>query len=339
MKLKFLKKISLAFCAVICLVALGLALLLPTTAQAYKDGASPSSIGSIFNENATTGGSFDRTNMEKLLTQLGASGSNLEAMVTNLQSQVSGNKSSAKSGDKEYVDTKQVANKGIIVEFGGIKWLAVFLSLTNDGSSDVVLTLWQAEVTNSSENKSSWSYVNGNYGTSAENKDVTYPANMYGTSYIRAVTLNNGGTYATSISTTANATQDPNNKYAKFTMEDYSGGKSNISQFLVKPSSLAWQQNLQIPASWNWTQKGKSQNNEAWGKFGAGQYYNNICYEGKTGFDAWKDDLIWIPACSEVGNFYSGQTNNGIWGTTQDQNRVANAESTEAVWLRTAHKV
>ena len=58
MKLKVLKKISLALCAVICLVALGLAVLLPTTAQAYKDGQSPTNnqIGAIFNENATTGG-------------------------------------------------------------------------------------------------------------------------------------------------------------------------------------------------------------------------------------------------------------------------------------------
>ncbi|MCH5160277.1 MAG: hypothetical protein J1F66_05495 [Clostridiales bacterium] len=352
MKLKIFQKISLAFCAVIMCVALALALLVPTVAQAYKTTQNLSGakqVGEIFKANDTTGGTFDKTNLETLLKELGAtSGSTLQQTVANLQGSI--DTSSTVLGDQTFSDTQRIYNKYIVVEFGGIKWIAAFLSLADSdlvqskgttgnepNAKDVILTLWQAEVSNTNENKSTWSATGNGYGTSSENQDVNYPANMYGTSYIRAVTLNNGGVYAKGVNTTENYKQVNTNKYAKFNMSEYSEGdttkKSNISQFLVAPRYLKWQQTEHIPSTWNWGSKGKSHNNEAWGTVGSTNYYNSsIYYEGKSNYAQWKDDLIWLPSSTEVGNENSGVENTGIWAMDKTNQRSAD----DIAWLRTA---
>ena len=290
-------------------------------------------INEIFADNATTGGEFNQANLQQLINAL--AGSN--TTVAQLQSTVSASSTTvgATSNAKTYGSTMQIAEKNIVVQFGGTYWIAVFLSSAQTptegkGSTgnkptdgDVILTLWQLTGTE---------YATWSAGY-RDNADGLYPANMYGTSKIRAVTLNNGGSYATSLNgALTTATQSTINPYAKFNMSIYSGGKSNISQYLVAPRYVSYQGNLNVPSDWNWKQAGKSQNNEAWGALGADQYYDSRCYEGKTNYAQWKDDLIWLPACSEIGNSYKGRENSGIWNTSMSQ-----ISSAGIVWLRTAH--
>ena len=71
--------------------------------------------------------------------------------------------------------------------FNDTVWNVTYLSTNRQG--DPIATLWLA----SSNNTAKWNMY-------SDNADGNYPANMYGTSMIRAVTLNNGGKYATSLS-------------------------------------------------------------------------------------------------------------------------------------------
>ena len=320
----------------VCCLLLTFALSVPKQAAAYATDPS-ATVGEIFNDNATTGGSFDRDNLQKLLNAL-SGGDN--TAVTELQSAVDNSSTvvGAVDSTKTYNDTMQIADKEIIVEFGGIKWLATFLSLTNDGKKDVVLTLWQAEVTNTTDNQVTWSDTVSDFGSKAQNTDFSYPANMYGTSKIRSVTLNNGGSYTTNGTNLQPYSQTNTSKYAKFNMSTYMDGSTqkstNIYKYLVAPRYLDWQKEQVIPSGWGWAEQGKALNNQAWGIMGKSSFNNASkypYYEEKTNYAQWADDLIWIPSCAEVGNEYEGNENSGIWLTSKTQRSAS-----DIVWLRTA---
>ena len=360
MKVQQIRRLSLVALALVLCVALGVALLAPTVADAYNTGSTygTKKISEIFKDNETTGGAFDKTNLESLLDALGASGATLDNKVSNLQSIVYGNNTTR--GNKTYNHTKQIASSDIIVRFGGIDWIAVFLStadttLTNDNggaggsnyynsadrkqgntpnNQDVVLTLWQATA---NTDKAQWNL----YGTSSTNTNGSYPANMYGTSLIRATTLNNGGSYAESLNATSlkAVSQDDTNMYAKFNMDHYKKDgkeyKSNIRDFLVAPRYVEWQKNLKLPSDWGWGNAGGSYNNEGWGYQGESAFYlyNGVryWYESKNNYAQWMDDLIWLPASAETGNYWSSKEQTGLWATNAQQR-----SSTEPAWLRTA---
>ena len=370
MKAQIFKRLSLIVLAMLLCATLAVAVLVPT-ALAYKssditNGANGiKKIGEIFKEDATTGGTFDKNNLEALVEALrqassAQKGATLEASVLNLRNAVDNGAGTTTAGGESYSDTLRVQNQAIIVEFGGIQWFAAFLSLAdtkldsstyngignkpteNTGAegngTDLILTLWQATPTESS----TWVDPSkaSSYGNSDSDSQGTSPANMYGTSYVRAVALNNGGVYATSKndSTYTSSTQSESSPYAKFTMEEYSGQKSNIPGFLVAPRFVSWQQSQVIPNNWNWTEKGCALNNQAWGTMGKNKYYqqavNRPYYEDYTNYRQWKDDLLWLPSCAEVGNTYQSVQNEGIWGLTQDQRRFNEASASEYLWLR-----
>ena len=373
MRVQVFKRLSLVMLAILLCAAVAVAVFLPTTAQAYTQGTITSGtgltkIGEIFNDNATTGGTFDKTNLQALIKALGATeGANLEATVANLGTSVDNSTTTLGSGSySSFSDTMRINDKNIIVEFGGITWFAAFLSLsdttldnstysgignvpttnasTGAGTRDVILTLWQAVPNTGSERSATWSdtTLDAQYGTDKQNSDVNYPSNMYGTSIIRAVTLNNGGTYSRNATTTTTASQSATNTYAKFTMEYYGAGssnKSNIHSFLVAPRYISWQKAQVIPSDWGWTEKGKALNNQAWGTMGKNNYYNNAVnypyYEEKNNYTQWKEDLVWLPSCTEVGNYWSNNEQKGLWNLSQEQRKYADGGSTDALWLRT----
>ena len=320
---------ALVLVLVLCL-AVALSPLAQLRADAYTSEPD-STIGEIYKDNAETGGSFDQNNLQALINKLAGTSSG-NTTIDELQGKI--DESSTKSRTKELNDTMKIADQSIIVEFGGIKWIAVFLSLADTthgvsgngskaASKDVVLTLWQAYADDSTTTK--WNQ----YGDKADGK---YPANMYDTSYMRAVILNNGGEYATGKD--ANLTtveQQATNTYAKFNMTTYGsdGAKSNIHEFLVAPRYLDWQydQNRGTMLA-NDIATGYI-NNESWGLMGKSNYYNqSYWYEEKTNYSAWQDDLIWLPSLTETGD----NTRTGVW-FTETTHRTS--QSTET-WLRSA---
>ena len=108
----------------------------------------------------------------------------------------------------EYFRTKNGKDITLTL-FNDTVWNVTYLYTNRQG--DPIATVWLA----SSNNTAKWNMY-------SDNADGNYPSNMYGTSMIRAVTLNNGGKYATSLSNmpSIDYEQDINNMFAKLTMED-----------------------------------------------------------------------------------------------------------------------
>ncbi len=234
------------------------------------------------------------------------------------------------------------ADAEIIIELGGLKWTPVFLSKTNewiDGKThDVILTLWLADNyqdawkdRQADEGEyygfidgalfSDWSYNWQDYRT-----DMLYPSAMYGTSYMRAVTLNNGGQYALDggNSLSAEQAQDENNPFAAFTMEQF-----GLTDYLVKPVDVVWQwieqsAGVQGVCSYNLS-------NENWSDKISDNGFSSpdYNYAHKDGNDVWKNDYLWLPSLTETGYDSSYNSHTGMWATSTAQRKLTNQTTSE----------
>lgn len=324
-KLKLTAVLSLLLCIAICLVAaFSLYFSDHKTASAYASDPS-STVSEIY----SGGGQqlFDAQNLKDLYGQLVEGASDLSDLSNGITTQ-----------------GKSVADKGVIVTFGGLKWIAVFLSkattahATPDGTTafeegdtipdkgkaendDLVLTLWLAY----SKDIAQW---NTGIVNDKEVKNVDYPTNMYGTSYIRSQVLNNGGKYWKTTSDLNTGTQSSSNKFAKFTMKTVA---NNVVDYLVAPRYIDWQYSQNASDILNFSYGGVNYdlNNEAWGvddrsKFNYPAsttpnvtYAANNYLRGKNGYTTWKDDLVWLPSLSEVG--YGNSEGGGLWELSVEQ--------------------
>ncbi len=211
----------------------------------------------------------------------------------------------------------------VIVRFGGLDWQVVYLSKDRDGND--ILTLWL-----SSSKQDAWNerlsneglyfgFIDGSlysdwalYWSTSTLGD--YPINMYGTSYIRAVTLNNGGAYATGDTTLSEVwAQDANNVFAMFTMDNVAG---SVTDFLVTPSQVAWQETES--AVEQGIRSDYILSNEAYGLPSSGNNYSIFNYIPKSGYTDWANDTIWLPSVTETGY---DNTHIGIWDTSTEQRR------------------
>ncbi|MDE6757644.1 MAG: hypothetical protein K2J89_00030, partial [Clostridia bacterium] len=212
----------------------------------------------------------------------------------------------------------------ITVKINGLVWNVMYLSTNKQG--DPIVTLWLA-----GSNQLPSEFQSMRWNDYYDNSNGAYPANMYGTSKIRAVTLNNGGRYATSLDTLSadDVTQELDNPFAIYTMAGIDG---SLTSFIDTPSNVAWQE-LQ---SAEYAQY--SFNNDSYSMASPGNIYNNIDYtippsgveDRATTYTAWKEDNIWLPSMTEVGD--RGSTN-GIWHTSNNQRSNAGGVET---WLRSA---
>ena len=210
--------------------------------------------------------------------------------------------------------------KNIVLTMDGKKWTVAYLTKDSDGN--VIATLWQALSTiNSAWNL--WGDDNANY---------TYPSNVYSTSFIRASGLNSGGNgYIASRNAFAltKIEQNPKHEYAKLTMSDIDG---SLTDFIVKPSAVAYQETQNQNDGGVIGNIGYTLVNEAWGTpSGTIKWYNDgmSTIPSKSGYSDWKDDYIWLPSLTEV-----GQSNSvyGIWALSDLQR-----SSTGYEWLRSGH--
>ena len=203
----------------------------------------------------------------------------------------------------------------IVLTMDGQQWTVTHL--TKDSSDNTILTLWQA----SSESTHQW---NQWYRNSVA---IEYPSNIYGTSYIRSQALNIGSDYVETDNATSltESTQSSTHEYARLTMPDVKGSLTN---FIVKPSAVDYQ---------------ATQNNNIGGTIGSVKYtLPNEAYDtpsgtlkwgpsfatlpSKAGYDAWKDDYIWLPSLTETGK---GGGITGIWALSNNQR-----SNSIASWLR-----
>ena len=146
-----------------------------------------------------------------------------------------------------YISAQQIREKhgkNIVVTFGGIQWEVTYVTRDNDGN--VIVDLWRAQNTTLSR------YSGGTGTMYGYNAPAAKLATVYGTSYIRTVSLNMGGLYytvsgtGTKTATDATATQSESHEYAKFTMPSTSGA---LTDFIVKPSGVKYQEIENWPRS------------------------------------------------------------------------------------------
>ncbi len=224
------------------------------------------------------------------------------------------------------------AGKSLVVTIGGFLWTVVYLSKTkstrdsnNDGAGDVIATLWLSDATKTS------TFCNSSVNYGSANFDGC-PTALYGSSYIRAVTLNQGGAYLNVIdnssiysSTNATASKDTNHLYKEFTI---AGGK--VTPYIVTPEYVSWQESGQSAkdmAGW-WF----NSSNDNWSTTVSNDgFYSNECnFATKPHSSIWKDDTLWLPSGAETG--YMGD-NHGIWGL----NSAERSNSLTSCWLRSAN--
>ena len=230
----------------------------------------------------------------------------------------------------------KTTSQDVQVTFGGLTWQVVYLS--QDRSGNDIITLWL-----SSNKQDAWAGRSATEGAyygfidgalysdwSADRSNLStsgsYPSNMYGTSYINAVTLNNGGIYATSMTATAGVEgggQSANSVFAMFTMDSVAG---SVTDYLVTPRQVAYQEdeNAVEDISNGWTSYWTK--NDAYGEItGSGGWHSSSHdYTSKTGYTNWADNYLWLPSVTETG---TSSTYVGIWDTSSSQ-RANNSGST-----------
>ena len=233
-------------------------------------------------------------------------------------------------------DTQETITTGkdVQVTFGGLTWQVVHL--TQDRSKNDIVTLWlsnnkqdawEGREANEGEH---YGFIDGalysNWSNNFYNASftVTYPSSLYGASYIHAVTLNNGGKYATSTSavTSQPAQQDSNSVFALFTMEEVAG---NVTEYLVTPRQVAYQETENVNTQYGWA---NYYPNEAYGEpNGSGSWNPSnggaVNITTNQYYDAWADDTLWLPSLTETG-YDTGYE--GLWDTSTSQ-RASNIGS------------
>ena len=251
-------------------------------------------IGEIFQNE-----SFSNANMEKFMSYISSDGT------------LSGLASSATATDiRNYAYGSKTSGKAVIVTLGGLQWQVVYLTKDTDGNN--VATLLLRDPTDTDQWQT-WS--NASVGST--------PSNMYGTSYMRAVVLNNGGYYVADKSGTRQIVTKKEtvakNKYAPFTVDSF-----GLTTYIVTPSKISYQLNSQgTPITRN--SIAYSLNNES---INFGCTYSDYDYSGKIGYANWQNDTVWLPSLSEEGE---GNSNQGIWKLSVAERATS---SSKEVWLR-----
>ena len=144
---------------------------------------------------------------------------------------------SAALSKKNSDDFRTSNGSEIVVTIGNYKWDVVYLSTNRQ--KEPIVTLW---LTDSEQLPDGYKTAPLNTYTTDSSED-NYPSSMYGTSRLRALTLNNGGTYFddSAGNVSHNIAKDENNPFAIFTMENAVG---SISKFIDVPENVEWQEML-----------------------------------------------------------------------------------------------
>ncbi|MDE6276199.1 MAG: hypothetical protein K2M75_06665 [Clostridia bacterium] len=190
----------------------------------------------------------------------------------------------------------------VVITIGGKKWTATYLSRNKAG--EPILTLWLAMST-----------TYGRWNDSRTASAGNYPTNMYGTSYMRAGMLNNGGDYAPTNTATSltNVPQNSDSQWAIYTMDNDKAAGS-IKRFIEIPDNMDWQHTQSAIETADQTY---DYNNDALDNGGSSISYGNI-----TGYANWASDRLWLPSVAEVGT----GAQDGLWKTSTNQ--FANHSST-----------
>ena len=269
---------------------------------------------SVSSSNAVTVGniwdsatqSFDLTNMRTLLSYISSDGT-IEGVNTNNQNA---------ENIRGYVYGGKTNGQAVVVTLGNYQWQVVYLTKDNYGNR--IATLLMAN----NDGNSTYGNSSSNYGASSFTSG--FPTSMYGTSHIRAVTLNNGGQYINITSNGSNPTTtvsagspSTTHKYALYTAPSL-----GLTQYLVQPNNVWYQTQAQLTGSANPT--GYTLNNESLSTTISTGWYNNYAstysYQTKTYYTQWGSDYLWLPSLSESGTAEDA----GIWELSTIERSASN---------------
>ncbi len=250
-----------------------------TPVDAFKsvDDSNAVVVGDIWNSSVK---GFDATNFNKLLSYISSNGT-INGVNTNEQTA---------QDIRNYTYGGKASGKSVVVTIGDYDWQVVYLTRKNNTSGDRIATLLMVNNDGSARYGSSSSYYGTNSFTSG------FPTSMYGTSHIRAVTLNNGGRYINITSnsnptTTTTANKSSSHKYALYTV-----ASQGLTQYLVQPQEVWYQTQAQLTGSNN--PINYTLNNESLSTTINTGWYNNSAssysYQGKDYYTEWGDDYLWF---------------------------------------------
>ena len=260
---------------------------------------------------------FSGANLKSLFNKLSENGS---GNISTLTSDITTNGNKTAETIRGYNDSNSV-----VVTLGGLEWIVTYVSKDTDGN--VIATLW---LTNNEQD--AWSGKSQNLGLHygfangglyadwaadwySSSTSGTYVSAMYGTSYIRSVVLNNGGSYATSTSAVSSYTKstDGSNPFELFTVP-----ANGLTDYIVAPEKVAWQKTIDgqdkslVGFTYDCSNNALS-NTPASGSSYTTKFYSSAYdYSNKTGYANWGTDKLWLPSITETG--YS-DTNDGLWET------------------------
>ena len=328
---KSLKKIIVSILiGVMCLggaIATVFCVIVPNT-SAIKTGDTTSFVKVSNGTDLWTGSKINADVAEELFKFLGNSSS---ADYNTLQSNVTSSSPKSAKTLRGYTYGK-TSSQSIVVRLGGLDWIVTYLSVSDvdsdgDGNNDIIATLWltnNVQEAWSGKNESvgkyygfvngalyaDWSadWIDGNSPSS-----YTYPSNMYATSYMAAVVLNNGGNYATGTSTAVAASTDSNGYGAKNPFYSFttpvSGARNDLTDFIVTPNNVSWQK---TPQDFSVIGYSRNLNNDSLSNDGGTYYSSTYNYGSKTNYADWGNDYLWLPSWLETGD---DDTNDGLWET------------------------
>ena len=282
---------------------------------------------------------FNTTNLRKLLNYITNSSNTGETNSEVLSSIKTTLNSGAITASDIRASTygNKTNSQSVVVRLGGLDWIVTYVSTDTEGN--VIATLWLSNnVQDTFKNRSQtegelYGYLDG--GLYSDWSDDWYynsgnswemPSNMYGTSYIRAVTLNNGGTYASytgnnpgevtdsSLIKSETAIKNSASAFAPFTM-------GALTNYIVKPSAVSWQKEQSAVTTLSGWTSVKCPNDE-WQTSSSGYYTDsqgrNYNYSSLANYSAWNADNIWLPSITETG--YSENTNRtGLWALSNTE--------------------
>ncbi len=220
------------------------------------------------------------------------------------------------------------AEQSVVVRLGGLDWIVTYISTAGD---DKIATLWlsnciqDAFVGRSQTEGEKYGYVTTSVGTGLysdwsydwySSTVGTYPSNMYSTSYIRVVTLNNGGQYATSNSAlSSKQSKISSSVFAEFTIDSTSsvGDFDALTDYIVTPNQVSWQtgrQDSKNLISWSYYM-----NNESTTL--GGDYSSTYDYSSKSHYSEWGSDYLWLPSLTEMGY----NNTNGLWEVSIEERK------------------
>ena len=326
---KSLKCVAIILSVILCGGGCFLALFLRSRAIYNDDTTSYVKVDEIYNDSA---GAFDADNVNALLKYITGNSSITYENASSTLNTLATNKTTSADIRSKSVTVNGVtksSSQDVIVRFGGLDWTVTYLSKDTDGNN--ILTLWlssseqDAFAGRTADEGEFYGFIDSSLYSdwsadwTSDSPSIIYPDNMYGYSYIRSVTLNNGGQYATSSSALSSSyPQNENSVFARFTMEEVN---NSLTSYLVTPGKIEWQ-HLQsavkegvfislCPNDSIDDPRGKLED--------AGDHHEiGYAYYDKEGYANWVNDYIWLPSITETG--YSASAT-GIWGISTEQHR------------------